>query len=150
MSSVPSGSPHKQLTMWSFKISFVVCLNKLLNTQSICCWSETPWWLCDVNAMLCLPDNCSIQCFLTWNYVIRKLKCYSSVGWCTCLWHSPGRKKRYTHIIHNVYIKCYIIQCCKKWVSFIFIKGVTLHWFVSLKSDICPALVAVAESRFHH
>ena len=47
----PEGSPHKGTPMWSFAVSIVVILNKLLNKQSSCQWFDTPWGSCDVTAM---------------------------------------------------------------------------------------------------
>ena len=45
-------SPHKGPVMWKFDVSFVVSLNKLLNTQPCYQWFEMPWWCsCDITVM---------------------------------------------------------------------------------------------------
>ena len=40
-------SPHKGTVLWSFDVSWVLSLNKLLNKKSICHWFGTPCLLYD-------------------------------------------------------------------------------------------------------
>ena len=45
---VTGGFPSQRVIMWSFDVLFDVSLNKLLNKQSSCRWSEMLWCSCDV------------------------------------------------------------------------------------------------------
>ena len=52
----PVESPHKRSEIASFVISFVAIMNELLNKQSICRGSETPW--CSYDVIVMTPSWC--------------------------------------------------------------------------------------------
>ena len=62
--TVTLDSPHTGPIMWSFDISFVVSLNKLLKKLLSCQWFQMPWYSCDNTVMEThQPQTTDLGCY---------------------------------------------------------------------------------------
>ena len=61
----PVNSPHTGPVIHGFDIFFVASLNKRLNKESSCRWTDSPWRSCDVTKRNHFPSSGSIMQTIT-------------------------------------------------------------------------------------
>ena len=87
------GSPHKDSALWSFGSFYFVSMNKLLFTQRVYWWYETPWGYYDVSSNISMKVQRPIKStciktshmrYVCISYTRKKLPIEHSIWSCFC------------------------------------------------------------------